>query len=77
MAKKNEFAEMSNETLSEKLVELRAGLAKERSQIASGARAEKPARIRDLRRTIARVLTAMNAKGKGAEKNKAKKPGVQ
>lgn len=77
MGKKNEFAEMSNEVLVDRLVELRADLAKERSQTASGTRAEKPARTRNLRRTIARVLTAMNAKGKSMEKNKAKKPEVE
>ena len=48
--------------LEAKLLDLRAELSKEKSLIASGTRAEKPAKIKELRRDIARILTIINQK---------------
>lgn len=62
MAKISELREMGGEALQERLVEMRADLAKEKSLTASGTRAEKPAKIRNLRRGIARILTILNEK---------------
>ncbi|VVC00448.1 50S ribosomal protein L29 [uncultured archaeon] len=56
--------------LEAKIVELRAELSKERAQAASGTKAEKPAKIRDTRRHIARILTIINErKIKSMEQN--------
>ena len=55
----NEIRDMSIEEMREKLRELRAELARERSIAAAGGSLENPARIRQLRRTIARILTIM------------------
>jgi len=58
----------SAEELRGKLVGLRNELSKERAQISSGTRAEKPSKIRNTRRQIARILTIMNEKKTGVKK---------
>ncbi|MEM2907875.1 MAG: 50S ribosomal protein L29 [Candidatus Hadarchaeales archaeon] len=50
---------MSIEEMRAKLRELRAELARERAVAAAGGSLENPGRIRELRRTIARILTIM------------------
>ena len=55
-----EIRRMGTEELNERLQELRTELATERGAIASGTRAENPGRIKELRRTIARILTVLN-----------------
>ena len=55
---------LSERELSEKAIELKQELAKERAVIASGTRSEKPGKIRKLRRDIARMLTAITEKKK-------------
>ncbi len=62
--KPNELRDMSVVELEEKLVQLRTEMAKERATIASGTRAEKPAKIGNLRKDIARILTIMNQKSR-------------
>jgi len=47
----------SREDLDAKLVELKNDLSKEKAMVASGTRAEKPSKIRNTRRQIARILT--------------------
>lgn len=53
----DEIRDMSVEEMRAKLRELRAELARERSVAAAGGSLENPARIRELRHTIARILT--------------------
>lgn len=55
--KKNELKAMNKEQLKEKLGVLRNELMKLRSQVATRTRPENPGRIRELRRTIARIHT--------------------
>ncbi len=55
----NEIRDMSIEEMEAELAELRSELARERSVAASGGSLENPGRVRELRRTIARVLTIM------------------
>jgi large subunit ribosomal protein L29 len=43
-----------------KITELRADLTTIRTSVKSGGTVENPARIRELRRTVARLLTAEN-----------------
>ena len=57
--KPDEIRDMSIEEMRAKLREFRAELARERSVAAAGGSLENPARIRELRRTIARILTIM------------------
>lgn len=55
----SEIRDMSIEEMKAKLRELRAELARERAIAAAGGSLENPGRIRELRRTIARILTIM------------------
>ena len=55
----SEIRDMSIEEMRAKLRELRAELARERAVAAAGGSVENPGRIRELRRTIARILTIM------------------
>jgi large subunit ribosomal protein L29 len=69
MTKKHqELLNMGNKELTDKAIELKQELAKERAVIASGTRSEKPGKIRKLRREIARILTALTMKKKEAKK---------
>ncbi len=48
-----------------RVTELRAELAQLRTSVKSGGTVDNPARIRELRRTIARLLTALNQTSAG------------
>ncbi|HZX20647.1 MAG TPA: 50S ribosomal protein L29 [archaeon] len=54
--------------MEEKIVELRGILSKERAVISSGTRAEKPSKISNTRKQIARLLTLINEKKLGVKK---------
>ncbi|MFH0928764.1 MAG: 50S ribosomal protein L29 [Candidatus Aenigmatarchaeota archaeon] len=49
--------------MASRLSELRLELAKERSQIAIGGSASNPGRIKEVKKTIARILTEKNRRG--------------
>ena len=55
--RKREISQLLPEERKKKLTELRTELAKVRTTVESGGRMENPARIRQLRKTIARLLT--------------------
>jgi large subunit ribosomal protein L29 len=55
--RKRERAQLLPDERHKKLRELRIELAKMRTTVESGGRIENPARIRELRRTIARLMT--------------------
>ncbi len=58
---------MLPEERSKKITELRAELTTIRTMVKSGGTVDNPARIRELRRAVARLLTAQNEPGaKGA-----------
>lgn len=57
--KPNEIRDMSLEEMEAELAELRSELARERAVAAAGGSLENPGRVKELRRTIARVLTIM------------------
>ena len=59
-----EIWEMEIEDVQEKLIELKAELAKNISKSSAAGVNENPGKIRELKRTIARVLTIMNQKQK-------------
>jgi large subunit ribosomal protein L29 len=55
--RKREISQLLPEERKKKLTELRTELAKMRTTVESGGRMENPARIKQLRKTIARLLT--------------------
>lgn len=54
---------MSSDDLKKKVHEMRAELSRELAAVASGTRPENPGRIKELKRTIARILTILNSRG--------------
>ena len=78
-----EIVSMSSEDRIAKLVELRAELARIKTMINAGGAVENPTRVRELRKTIAQILTVENEKKLGIRqvveavekpKKKAEKP---
>ena len=59
-----EIWDMEVDEIQDKLVELRAELSKNVAKGASAGVIENPGKIRELKRTIARVLTILNEKQK-------------
>jgi len=55
-----EIAGMSSDDKAKKLSELRAELARMRTMIHAGGAVENPTRVRELRKTIAKILTIEN-----------------
>lgn len=66
--RKRELKEMLPEERRKKLTELRAELIRLRTTVASGGSVENPGRIRELKRTIARILTLESQQRKVEEK---------
>ena len=62
---------MKLDDMKKRLVELKLELSKSRAQIAVGGSAQNPGRVRELRRTIARMLTKLNRKEIAAGKQEA------
>ncbi len=58
----------SSEEMLEEIVKLKGELSKEKASIASGTRAEKPSKIRNTRRQIARLHTLLGEKHGGVKK---------
>jgi len=59
-----EIWEMEIEDIQEKLIELKAELAKNVSKSSAAGVIENPGKIKELKRTIARVLTIMSQRQK-------------
>ncbi len=62
-----EARELSPDLLEKKIEELSLELNTERGTVASGGKASNPGRIKEMRRTIARMLTIKKEKEKGAK----------
>jgi large subunit ribosomal protein L29 len=62
-----EIRNMSREERKERLSELQAELARLKTMIKAGGTVEKPSRIREIRRTIARILTVNNEEDRKAK----------
>lgn len=60
--KKNEMKEMNEKAISEKISELNNELIRVNAQIAMGTLPENPGRIKEVRRTIARLKTMKKLK---------------
>jgi len=61
--KKKQMKEMSNADLIKRLGELRLELAKEKSQIAIGGSASNSGRIKQAKKTVAKILTEIKRRG--------------
>ena len=58
--KRKQFKEITKDDLQKRLSELRLELAKERAQIAIGGSPKNSGKLRETRKTIARILTQIN-----------------
>ena len=67
IARAKELRERETQDLKRLLEELRAELRKYRAQIASGVRPDNPGRVREIKRTIARILTILRERGEEVE----------
>jgi len=68
--KKHELNQMNKEQLENTLKELRRELIKMNTQISTGANPENPGKVRQVKRTIARILTLKQSKTmEGKKKN--------
>lgn len=65
--RKSEIKQMLPEERTEKLNQLRTELLRFKTMVSSGGTIENPARIRELRKTIARILTLENSQKKTRE----------
>lgn len=61
--RKRQLKEFSVEDLQKRLNELKLELSKERAQIAVGGSSSNPGKVRQIRKTIARIITEINKKG--------------
>jgi len=62
IARAKELRQKSEEELKQMLSEYRAELRRLRAQTSAGVRPENPGRVRELKRTIARILTILKEK---------------
>ena len=62
--KKTELKQLNKQTAEEKLNELRKELMKANSQVAMGTMPENPGRIREIKRTIAKLIVLIKSKDK-------------
>jgi large subunit ribosomal protein L29 len=67
------ISNMSSEERHKNLLELRVELARLKTMVRAGGAVEKPGRIRELRKTIARILTIENEYALGIRVVKGKK----
>ena len=65
--RKREIRQMLPEERTKKISELRAELTTIRTQVKSGGTVDNPSRVRELRRTVARLLTLQNMPSENEE----------
>ena len=68
-----EIQTMSSEDRAKKLVDLRAELARIKTMIKAGGAVENPTKVREIRKTIAQILTVENENKLGIRKGAEKK----
>jgi ribosomal protein L29 len=61
----NQLREMSEAELLDRLDQLKAELRKVKSEIGAGGAVSKPTQARNIRKSIARVLTVLNERRRG------------
>lgn len=75
--KKKEMREMSDFELAGKLAEVKRELNSERGKIVAGGRATNPGRMRELRKTIARINTLLHERKLGIRIKEKPKEGEE
>lgn len=65
IVKKSELKNMNEAQLKTKLKDLNIELIKINAQISSGTAPQNPGNVREIKKTIARILTKLNEKTKG------------
>ncbi|MFB0504775.1 MAG: 50S ribosomal protein L29 [Candidatus Bathyarchaeia archaeon] len=68
ISRMRDLRDMSTQERERRLRELRTELSRLRTMVEAGGAIENPARIRELKRTIARILTVENEEKIGAKK---------
>ena len=63
-----EIAELTPEAREQRLIDLRVELARIRTMVNAGGAVENPTRIRQIRKTIAQILTVQNEQAIGLRK---------
>lgn len=58
-----EIRDMDDSELKEKMRDMKQELVQEKGQIETGGFAENPGRIKEMKRTIARIKTVLNERG--------------
>ncbi len=67
-----EIRALNDDDAKTKLAELKKSLSKEKGLVASGTRPENPGKIRDMKRTVARILTVQKEGMLNQKTNKKK-----
>ncbi len=70
--KNNELRQMTVDQLSKKLVEVKKDLIKINAQVAAGTVPENPGNVRNVKKTVARILTIMHEKTSKEETSQTK-----
>jgi large subunit ribosomal protein L29 len=70
--KAKDLRNMSEKELTNKFVELKKDLIKKNAQVAAGTVPENPGQVKNVKKTIARILTIKTEKQKGAKQEKKK-----
>ena len=68
--KQRDIAEMDDSTIQSKIKELRSELHQEMGVVAAGGKAQNHGRMREIRRTVARLLTQVHQLEKGGSASK-------
>ena len=68
MKRIREIREVSDEERSRRLSELKTELVRMMTMVKAGGAVENPSRIRELKKTIARIQTVMNEKTEGVKR---------
>ena len=74
---KNDFKQMNEVQLNEKLLDLRKELMKINTQISTGTTPENPGRVGEVKKTIARIITVINLKKREPKKEKKKEEKIK
>jgi len=65
-----EIREMSSEDRKKRVMELRTELLRLKTMVKAGGAVDNPARVRELRKAIARILTVENEESRAGEEKK-------
>jgi large subunit ribosomal protein L29 len=67
--KRKELRSLGSEELKDKLKQLKSELSTEKGSVASGTKPDNPGKIKEIKRTIARILTVLHER-EGGKKQK-------